>query len=154
MTGRTIAGRAVPPEPLDPVDRSPLGSLSGRRIFGETASYFFMAKPVETLMIFATTSPFRQWLALGLGSLCCLLLHPAGLAAQGFRLGRGAAPPRAVVPAPATVTVPAAGSSAGPALREVTVSPPPVLPLPMSPPSLLSNCVKCGGVGGCLLWHR
>ena len=70
-------------------------------------------------MIFATTSPFRQWLALGLGSLCCLLLHPAGLAAQGFRLGRGAAPPRAVVPAPATVTVPAAGSSAGPALREV-----------------------------------
>ncbi|MFN6105598.1 MAG: glutaredoxin domain-containing protein [Planctomycetaceae bacterium] len=79
-----------------------------------------MAKPVETLMIFATTSPFRQWLALGLGSLCCLLLHPAGLAAQGFRLGRGAAPPRAVVPAPATVTVPAAGSSAGPALREVT----------------------------------
>ena len=119
MTGRTIAGRAVPPEPLDPVDRSPLGSLSGRRISGETASYFFMAKPVETLMIFATTSPFRQWLALGLGSLCCLLLHPAGLAAQGFRLGRGAAPPRAVVPAPATVTVPAAGSSAGPALREV-----------------------------------
>ena len=52
-------------------------------------------------MIFATPSPFRQWLALGVASLCCLLLHPAGLAAQGFRLGRGAAPPRAVVPAPA-----------------------------------------------------
>ncbi len=70
-------------------------------------------------MIFATNSPFRQWLALGLGSLCCLLLTPAGLAAQGFRLGRGQAPPRAVVPAPAPVAVPAAGTSTGPALREV-----------------------------------
>jgi glutaredoxin len=70
-------------------------------------------------MIFATPSPFRQWLALGVASLCCLLLHPAGLAAQGFRLGRGAAPPRAVVPAPAPAAVPVAGSATGPALREV-----------------------------------
>jgi glutaredoxin len=70
-------------------------------------------------MIFATTSPFRQWLALGLGSLCCLLLHPAGLSAQGFRPLRQAAPPRAVIPAPAPAAVPVTGSPAGPALREV-----------------------------------
>ena len=76
-------------------------------------------------MIFATASPFRQWpaiciasLGLGLSALCS-----GELAAQGFRPFRGAAPPRAAVPAPAPAappaTVPATGSATGPALREV-----------------------------------
>jgi glutaredoxin len=76
-------------------------------------------------MIFATASPFRQWPAVslaGLGLVLCVLA-PGELAAQGFRPFRGAAPPRAVVPAPAPAavpaTVPATGAATGPALREV-----------------------------------